>query len=81
MLKTNKSITLTGYSIIENKQVVYMNATISTDGGNVGSVTRSIQNQELYNANKVEVRADMDAFDKQLYAIEDELVGGTVNEA
>ncbi|WP_346880551.1 hypothetical protein [Clostridium sp. UBA3061] len=81
MLKTNKSITLTGYSIIENKQVVYMNATISTDGGNVGSVTRSIQNQELYNANKVEVRADMDAFDKKLYAIEDELVGGTVNEA
>ncbi|HBL05892.1 MAG TPA: hypothetical protein DDZ33_02920 [Clostridium sp.] len=81
MLKTNKSITLTGYSIIENKQVAYMNATISTDGGNVGSVTRSIQNQELYNANKVEVRADMDAFDKQLYAIEDELVGGATSEA
>jgi len=81
MLKTNKSITLTGYSIIEDKQVAYMNATISTNGGNVGSVTRSIQNQELYNANKVEVRADMDAFDKQLYAIEDELVGGATSEA
>ncbi len=81
MLKTNKSITLTGYSIIEDKQVAYMNATISTNGGNVGSVTRSIQNQELYNANKAEVRADMDNFDKELYAIEDELVGGTVNEA
>ncbi|WP_346884308.1 hypothetical protein [Clostridium sp. UBA4395] len=81
MLKTNKSITLTGYSIIENKQVAYMNATISTDGGNVGSVTRSIQNQELYNANKAEVRADMDNFDKELYAIEDELVGGATSEA
>ncbi|WP_346848480.1 hypothetical protein [uncultured Clostridium sp.] len=81
MLKTNKSITLTGYSIIENKQVAYMNATISTNGGNVGSVTRSIQNQELYNANKAEVRADMDNFDKELYAIEDELVGGATSEA
>ncbi len=81
MLKTNKSITLTGYSIIEDKQVAYMNATISTNGGNVGSVTRSIQNQELYNANKAEVRADMDNFDKELYAIEDELVGGATSEA
>jgi len=78
MLKTNKSITLTGQSTIEGQQVVYMSATICTDGGNVGSVTRSIQNQELYNANKAEVRADMDNFDKELYAIEDELVGGTL---
>lgn len=79
MLKTNKSITLVGQSTIEGQQVVYMSATISTDGGNVGSVTRSIQNQELYNANKVEVRKDMDTFDQQLYAIEDELTtGGTL---
>ncbi|MEW8993117.1 hypothetical protein [Clostridium sp.] len=81
MLKTNKSITLVGQSVVEGQQVVYMSATISTDGGNSGTVTRSIQNKELYNANRVEVRGDMDAFDKQLYAIEDELAGGTVNEA
>lgn len=79
MLKTNKSITLVGQSTIEGQQVVYMSATISTDGSNSGSVTRSIQNQELYNANKLEVRKDMDAFDQQLYAIEDELMtGGTL---
>lgn len=79
MLKTNKSITLVGQSTIEGQQVVYMSAAISTDGSNSGNVNRCIQNQELYNANKVEVRADMDAFDKQLYAIEDELmVGGTL---
>ncbi len=79
MLKTNKSITLVGQSTIEGQQVVYMSATIRTDGSNSGNVNRCIQNQELYNANKVEVRADMDAFDKQLYAIEDELmVGGTL---
>jgi len=79
MLKTNQSITLTGQSTIEGQQVVYMSATISTDGGTNGSVTRSIQNKELYNANKVAVRADMDEFDKKLYAIEDELTdGGTL---
>lgn len=79
MLKTTKSITLVGQSTIEGQQVVYMSATISTDGGNNGTVTRCIQNKEIYDANKVEVRADMDAFDKQLYAIEDELmVGGTL---
>ncbi len=79
MLKTNKSITLTGQSTVEGQQVVCMNATISTDGSNSGTVNRYIQNQELYNANKVEVRADMDEFDKKVYAIEDELlVGGTL---
>lgn len=81
MLKTNKSITLVGQSVVEGQQVVYMSATISTDGGNSGTVTRSIQNKELYNANRVEVRADMDNFDKELYAIEDELVGGATSEA
>lgn len=78
MLKTNKSISLVGQSTIEGQQVVYMSATISTDGSNSGNVNRCIQNQELYNANKVEVRADMDEFDKIVYETEDSILGGTL---
>lgn len=78
MLKTNKSISLTGESIIEGVQVVYMMANISTNGSNNGTTTKTITNKDLYKTNLTAVRDDMDAFDKEVYAIEDGLVGGTV---
>ena len=36
-----------------------MSATISSDGGAGANVNKTITNQELYNSNKVEVRADI----------------------
>lgn len=81
MIKINKNITITGVSEIEGQQVAYMSATISTDGGSNGSATKTITNQELYNANKVAVRADMNTFDKEVYKAEDEITtGGATNE-
>lgn len=80
MLKTNKNITLTGTSEINGVQVVHMQATINTDGTSNGSVVKNIINQDLYNKNKVEVRADMDSFEEEVYKVEDELMGGTANE-
>lgn len=71
MLKTTKNITLNGISEINGQQVAYMSASISTDGSNA-SVNKSITNVELYTANKVEVRADMSAFELEVYKIEDE---------
>lgn len=76
MLKTSKSITVTGQSFINGIQVAYMQATINTDGTSNGSITKNITNQELYNKNKAEVRVDMDAFEEEVYEIEDGLVGG-----
>ena len=73
MLKTNKNITLNGVSVIDGIQVVYMNATISTDGGNGANVNKTIANQDAYNANKVQARADIAEFEQQVYAIEDEM--------
>ena len=78
MLKTNKNITLTGYSEINGIQVAYMNASISTDGNTNANVTKNIINQELYSQNRATVRIDMDAFEAEVYKIEDEVLGGAL---
>ncbi|MEK2534362.1 hypothetical protein KV134_08710 [Tetragenococcus halophilus] len=69
MLKTNKSITLTGNTTINDEQVVYYRAEISP---NDSRINQSIQNQELYDANKQECRQDFTDFTKQVYEIEDQ---------
>ena len=74
MLTTRKFITINGNSIIKMKDgtenaVVSMTANIPEDG-NVNSNT-TIINQEVYNANKAECRADMDAFMALVREVED----------
>lgn len=73
MLKVNKNITLTGTSEIEGQQVAYMSASLSTDGNGNANVSRTITNQELYNANKVAARKDMNDFELEVYKLEDEI--------
>lgn len=76
MLKTMRSTTLTGQSMITvggtDALVVSMNANVA-ENGNCPSVSKTIQNKELYLANKEACRADMAAFDD----VVDTLVGGT----
>lgn len=72
MLKTTKSITLTGNSFINDKPVVYMSANVSTKG-DATNHTLSIQDKALYDANKEQCRADILAFDQMVYDIEDNL--------
>lgn len=73
MLKTNKSITITGTSEIDGKQVVYMSATISTDGNSSDNLVKNITNKELYNNNKVQVRKDIEDFSQAVYSAEDKM--------
>lgn len=73
MLKTNKNITIVGQSFIEDKQVVYMSANISTDGSSNASINTSIMNESIYNANKVECRKDIADFQTIVYATQDEI--------
>lgn len=80
MLVLNKSITLSGVSRINGQDVVYMSASLSTDGG-AGSLNKNISNRELYNSNKEEVRKDMADFEDVVYLIEDDLSGGTLDES
>lgn len=76
MLKINKSITINGSSEINGQPVVYMSATIGTDGTNSVSINKSITNQEVYSDNKIEVRKDMADFEVEVYTVQDELIGG-----
>ena len=72
MLQTTKQTTLTGYSKIEGVDVVLLTASIPSETG-VGNINQYIQNSELYDTNKLAVRADVRAFTDMVYAIEDEI--------
>lgn len=73
MLKINRNTTLTGTIDIDGVAVVYLNATIKSEGAGA-DVTKSIANQDLYNSNRVAIREDMATFEKEVYKVEDELV-------
>ena len=49
-----------------------MSASISTDGKSA-NINKGITNQDLYNENKEEVRADFSEFESEVYKTEDEL--------
>lgn len=74
MLNINKSITLNGEVIVKDgkldKQVVYLNANISHDDGS-DNINQTIQDKELYIANKAEIRKDIEDFMKNVYSIQD----------
>ncbi|MDD3747302.1 MAG: hypothetical protein PHD70_12630 [Anaerostipes sp.] len=78
MLTTKKSTSLTGtISISEDgvsKQVVYLNAKISQDKDS-DNINQTIQDKELYKANKAEIRKDISAFTEEFYQAQDAIEG------
>lgn len=74
MLRLNKNITLNATSEINGVQVAYLSASVGTDGVNYANINKSISNQDLYNANKEEVRKDMAEFEAEVYKVEDEQI-------
>ena len=72
MLKTTKQINLNGTSEIDGVVAVNLNSNIPSETG-VGSINQYVQNVELYETNKVQVRADIAEFQAMVYAIEDEM--------
>lgn len=70
MLKTTVTKNMTGQSIIDNQVVATMNATIRNDGTH-SNINSNIMNTALYEENKEEVRADIQAFEDLVYAEED----------
>lgn len=79
MLKTTKQITVTGYSQVNGTNVMQLTASIPSDTG-VGSINQYVQNNELYEANKAEVRQDVRDFTDMVYEIEDEMAAVAVTE-
>lgn len=72
-LKTQQTVTLAGTSEINGVQIAYFNAAIPQGEGN-SSLSRNIINQDLYDANRTEVRSDETEFQEKVYAIEDSLL-------
>ena len=73
MLQSTKSITLSGYSIIDGVQVIYMVASIRSDGRCDGP-NKTILNPTIYNSNKVECRKDVSDFETKVCELEDSIV-------
>lgn len=75
MLKTNKSVTITGQSYIEaagndgqpEKIIAYMNASIPENGDI--NINKSIQDKELFNQNKKDVLKDFSEFENHVYSL------------
>lgn len=74
MLKTSKSINLSGRTEIDGKQAVYYSATINVDDNSSTNVNQSVTDQTLYNQNKAECRQDFNEFQEAVWVIEDEIV-------
>lgn len=72
MLQTTQSISLNGSSTIDGTSVVNFSTNLSADQA-YSSISMQIVNMELYKANKDNVRADRDAFQKQADTLVDGL--------
>ena len=77
--KVTKSTSMNFNSMINDRPVVYMSAQIPEAGNASTSIT--VQDRDLYEANRAECRKDIEAFNQIVYAAEDERVtGGTADE-
>lgn len=69
-LKGVKNIALSYQSMIGDQVAVYMSAQIPESGRS--NSNKTIQDLDLYEANKAECREDMAAFDEMLFELEDQ---------
>ena len=72
-LAQTKVVTLTAESKVGEVLVARFSATVNSANDVNSAYSEQILSTELYNANKIEVRADIDAFRAAIYALEDEL--------
>ena len=72
-LAQTKVVTLTAESKVGEVLVARFSATVNSANDVNSAYSEQILSTELYKANKIEVRADMDAFRVAMYALEDEL--------
>lgn len=78
-LQITKSTAVNGLSQIEGQTVVYLSANVSGETAGNSTITQSIQNQELYAANRTACRKDIADFQEAVYVIEDEFLADGTN--
>ena len=82
MLKTSKSISISGRSMVDDKQVATFNANIyetNTSGGS-DNINMIITDRDLYDKNKSVVRKDLQDFQTKVWAAQDETAKETDSE-
>ena len=83
MLKTSKSIAISGRSMVDEKQVATFNANIYEANASGGSdnINMIITDRDLYDANKVTVRKDLQDFQTKVWSAQDEVIAGSDEKA
>ena len=76
MLRTNKSIAISGRSMVEDKQVATFNANIYEANASGGSdnINMIITDRDLYDKNKSAVRKDLQDFQAKVWSAQDEVM-------
>lgn len=74
MLSMKKSITLTGFSVIDGANVEGYSAVIDSDNPNEMNITSWQQDKALYKANRSICRMDEAEFEDAAYALQDEMI-------
>jgi len=72
-MEITKTTSLTATSVTPDdskRAIAYFNASVATDGGN-SNISMNIQDQALYDANKKQVRDDLNQFTQAVYDVED----------
>ena len=83
MLKTSKSIAISGRSMVDDKQVATFNANIyeANVSGGSDNINMIITDRDLYDANKTVVRKDLQDFQTKLWTAQDEVMAGSDEKA
>ena len=76
MLRTSKSIAISGRSMVDDKQVATFNANIYEANASSGSdnINMIITDRDLYDKNKSAVRKDLQDFQAKVWSAQDEVM-------
>lgn len=83
MLRTSKSIAISGRSMVEDKQVATFNANIYEANASGGSdnINMIITDRDLYDKNKSVVRKDLQDFQTKVWSAQDDVMKETDSES
>lgn len=83
MLKTSKSIAISGRSMVADKQVATFNANIYEANASGGSdnINMIITDRDLYDKNKSVVRKDLQDFQNKVWSAQDDVMKETDSES
>lgn len=82
MLKTSKSIAISGRSMVDDKQVATFNANIyeANVSGGSDNINMIITDRDLYDKNKSVVRKDLQDFQTKVWSAQDDVTKETDSE-